>query len=83
MEISRNKYNQAPPPTGLVNSLTRKLLPLTYVDVSAQIFNSTARVTVIQHYENPFDHLIDNSFFFPKTNSSTFDSLIATLTIKK
>lgn len=51
-------------------------LPLKHTDVQAAIHGYIANVTVVQQYQNPFDHKIEAKYVFPLPENAAVDEFV-------
>ena len=62
---------------GLFDKSQQAPLPLTKVDIKADIHESIAKVTFSQTYQNPSDLLLETEYFFPIPPNARFDTFQA------
>ena len=62
---------------GLIAKSLQAPLPLTKVDIKADIHESLAKVTFSQTYQNPSDVLLETEYFFPIPPNARFDAFQA------
>ena len=62
---------------GLFAKSPKAPLPLTKVDIKADIHESIAKVTFSQTYQNPSDVLLETEYFFPIPPNARFDAFQA------
>jgi len=55
---------------------TQVPLPLKHTDVQAAIHGYIASVTVVQQYQNPFDHKIEAKYVFPLPENAAVDEFV-------
>ena len=62
---------------GLIAKSLQAPLPLTKVDIKANIHESIAKVTFSQTYQNPTDSLLETEYLFPIPPNARFDAFQA------
>lgn len=74
LEPKSNLYNYG---FGLFNKSLQTPLPLVKLDISVDVYDSTAKVTFSQTYRNNTDALLETEYFFPIPPNARFDTFQA------